>query len=307
MSGKTAVSSSGKRRAQRSDPLVDISDEEAIDKEPSGSFAWKFLLPSQIRSLSQCPTPEELEQKMGIVLKFDHHSLELREACQLDVFVISYHWAKEQGFDERQLSGFITLLHHILENVKSNMSKAGNFQYMKECFSGVGSDNPDLVPIPLYFFKLEHSKLIIKYLISTIFQHYSLYQYLYYQQQDELIIGTDMMLETCPVLNSPYPVPLEEGMPLEMYEEHLIKKESEKLTDDEETDDATADNLIGAVMDAMEASGNDVVKTVSTSELRGIIERVTKEMILPAKTELKTKIKEKEQSYLNRIGKIHVK
>ena len=81
----------------------------------------------------------------------------------------------------------------------------------------------------------------------------------------------------------------------------------QKLADDEETDDATADNLIGAVMDAVEASGNDVVKTVSTSELRGIIERVTREMILPAKTELKSKIKEKEQSYLNRIGKIQVK
>uniref|UniRef100_H2ZG11 Uncharacterized protein n=1 Tax=Ciona savignyi TaxID=51511 RepID=H2ZG11_CIOSA len=202
-------------------------DEEAIDKEPSGSFAWKILVPSQVRILSQCPTPEDLEEKMSGILSLASHALDLKEASQLDVFVVSFHWAKEQGFDERQLSGFITLLHNVLENIKSDMGKAANFQYVKECFSGVGSDNPDLVSIPLYFFKLEHAKLIIKYLISTIFQHYSLFHYLYYQQQDELIIGTDMKLESCPIGSSPYPVPLQEALPLDVYEEHFIESEPE--------------------------------------------------------------------------------
>jgi len=72
------------------------------------------------------------------------------------------------------------------------MSKAKNLLYLKECFSGVGSDSPDVVPIPLYFFKLDHAKLIMEYLMTTLFHHYSLYEYLFTQEQDELIVGADV-------------------------------------------------------------------------------------------------------------------
>jgi len=39
-----------------------LQDQEALEKEPHGSFAWKVLAPSQIRQLQQCETPEDLQE-----------------------------------------------------------------------------------------------------------------------------------------------------------------------------------------------------------------------------------------------------
>lgn len=36
-------------------------DEEMIEKEPRGSFAWKLFLPSQIRTLASTENIEDLE------------------------------------------------------------------------------------------------------------------------------------------------------------------------------------------------------------------------------------------------------
>lgn len=36
-------------------------DEETIEKEPKGSFAWKVFLPSQIKTLVSSENPEDLE------------------------------------------------------------------------------------------------------------------------------------------------------------------------------------------------------------------------------------------------------
>ena len=75
---------------------------------------------------------------------------------------------------------------------EKRMSKSANLTYLKECFSGVGVENPNVVSVPLYFFKLEDAKMIMQYLISTLFYHYSLYEFLFTQQQDELIVGSDV-------------------------------------------------------------------------------------------------------------------
>ncbi|CAK8671387.1 ciliary-associated calcium-binding coiled-coil protein 1-like isoform X2 [Clavelina lepadiformis] len=286
-----------------------MTDEEAFEKEPNGSFAWKVLVPSQVRALSQCETPHELEEKMASILEFDESKVELTQACQLDCYVIAFHWAKDKCFDERQLSGFITLVSNILNNIKEHqMSKAENITYLKECFSGVGSENPDVVSIPLYFFKLEHAKLIMQYLLTTIFQHYKLYEYLFTQQQDELIIGSDLCTEVCPEMSGPFPPPLQEAIPVETYELFAVQKDTEKLGSVDAMDEATiTEQIADSVLKAVESSESEIVKTVPTSDLRKIIENITKEMVLPAKAEIQNKIKGKEATYLARISKIQAK
>nr|CAB3227351.1 uncharacterized protein C10orf107 homolog [Phallusia mammillata] len=187
------------------------------------------------------------------------------------------------------------------------MSKSENLNYLKECFSGVGSDNPTVMPIPLYFFKLDHAKLIMEYLITTLIHHYSLYEYLYTQEQDELIIGTDLCTEVCSEMNGPFPPPLEEGMPIEIFENFHLSKTKDAQVDDEAADASFGEELTDAVLKAVEASESEAVKTVPATELRRIIEKITREMIIPAKTELRNKIKEKETGYLTRIEKIQPK
>ena len=57
---------------------------------------------------------------MGTVMEFEQHEVELKEACVLDYYVTAFHWAKERNFDERQLSGFITLVSNLLENMRGD-------------------------------------------------------------------------------------------------------------------------------------------------------------------------------------------
>ena len=76
------------------------------------------------------------------------------------------------------------------------MGKLENLQYLRECFAGVGSDTPDVVPIPLYFFKSDHGKAVLDYLINSVVKQYSLFEYIHAEEQDELIIGTDVSYST---------------------------------------------------------------------------------------------------------------
>ena len=62
-----------------------------------------------------------------------------------------------------------------------------------------------------------------------------------------------------------------------------------------------------AVLDAVQNTDSEVVKNVPASELRKIIDRVAKTMIIPAKSDIENKIKEKQAAFLARIEKIQIK
>ena len=74
------------------------------------------------------------------------------------------------------------------------MGKLENLKFLRECFSGIGSDTPDVVPIPLYFFNSDHGKAVLDYLINSVIKQYSLFEYIHAEEQDELIVGTDVRL-----------------------------------------------------------------------------------------------------------------
>ncbi|XP_039265377.1 ciliary-associated calcium-binding coiled-coil protein 1-like isoform X2 [Styela clava] len=307
MSRRTTKMTSARR--SRSKKKEKTEDEEMLEKEPKGSFAWKLFLPSQIKTLITCDSPEDLEEKMGIALNFDQYEVDLREGAQVDYFVTAFHWAKEKAFDDRQLGGFMALLSSILDNLKeNNMPKTENIKFLKDSFLGVGLDNPEQIPISLYFFTLEQAKDVMEYLLTTFFQHYDLYDFLFKNEQDELIIGSDLTAEVCPEDVGPLPPPLEEAMLFETFEKFVLEKTPETEEEvAEKADAAITDELTDAVLKAVEASPDDAVKNVSPEELRKVIEKVTNELILPTKKELREKIKEKETTYLAKIGKVQPK
>lgn len=117
---------------------------------------------------------------MASTLNFDQYDVDLREGAQVDYYVAAFHWAQQKSFDERQLGGFMGLLSTLLDNLKDNsVSKVENIKYLKDCFIGVGLDNPEQFPISLYFYTLEQAKDVMEYLLTTFFQHYELYEYLF--------------------------------------------------------------------------------------------------------------------------------
>lgn len=279
-------------------------DDEIINKEPSGSFAWKVLPPSQIKLLLQCKTPKDVEVKMAEALGYSNYEVDLKQACLLDTFVISFHWAKQQGFDERQLGGFITLLSNMLKNIQDErMGKLENLKYLRECFSGVGSDTPDVVPIPLYFFKSDHGKAVLDYLINSVIKQYSLFEYIHAEEQDELIIGTDLLVEVCPE-TLPYPAPLEEGLPASTFDDVSMYQKEKEERELAAKEASLTEQFTDAILNEVEASDSEAVKTIPTVEIRKLIEKFTKEMILPAQIDIENKIKDKESVYMSKIAKL---
>lgn len=61
------------------------------------------------------------------------------------------------------------------------------------------------------------------------------------------------------------------------------------------------------VVEALQSTNADAVAAIPANDLRKIIERIAKEMIIPVKTDFQNKIKNKETAFLERINKIQVK
>ena len=51
-------------------------------------------------------------------MKLNNSEIDLGEAILLDYYVTGFWWAKEQGFTTQQISGFFSILHLLLENIK---------------------------------------------------------------------------------------------------------------------------------------------------------------------------------------------
>lgn len=100
---------------------------------------------------------------------------------------------------------------------------------------------------------------MLRYLQSSLFQHYSLYEYLFSQEQQEEIISQKLVINTPPDVTTLCPPPLEEAVSIDFYqrcisppspeEEQEEVEEQEQSSEGEHTSDAerrmnvTADNL----------------------------------------------------------------
>ena len=57
-------------------------------------------------------------RKAAEILQITKHSTDLKDGSTLDFYVAGLWWAKEQGYNLEQMSGFFTVLHTLLGNVK---------------------------------------------------------------------------------------------------------------------------------------------------------------------------------------------
>ncbi len=113
--------------------------------------------------------------------------------------------AREEGLSDVQVSAFITILHTLLDNLKSKcflshthtlqtfllgkqLSLEENILAFKEMVAAVGNPPSPVVPNPLKCFTMETGLFTLRYLKSSLFQHYSLFHYLLSEEQEEEII-----------------------------------------------------------------------------------------------------------------------
>ncbi|XP_077992718.1 ciliary-associated calcium-binding coiled-coil protein 1-like isoform X2 [Glandiceps talaboti] len=282
-----------------------LSDDEARAQEREGSLAWKILSNAQMQTLQDL-TVEDLEKKMAEILKLTNHPVDLNEGVLLDFYVSSFWWAKEQNFSVQQISGFITVLNTLLENIKDKkMSLVDNLKEFKKMLIGIGNENSEFSG-GLDFFDISQAKTLTDYLQQTFFQHYKLYEFLFHQEREEQIVCRELVIEVLPKADLPYPPPLDEGIDEDIYNSQIATPVTSPEVDGEETvENEAKEDEKGVSAGDTETPAVDPLEGVTAEDVKRIMDEVARDMLGDLQVDVGKKLKERESEIIARINKIH--
>ncbi|KFV71583.1 Uncharacterized protein C10orf107, partial [Dryobates pubescens] len=129
--------------------------------------------------------------KLEEFLNFKQLKTSFKQAVLLDYYTAGFCWAKEMNFSLVQLSGFMDLLHFLLENLSDrHMTLVENVKELGKAMAGIGGTDSEGSGY-LNFFSIEQAKSIVDYLAVSLFKHYKLYEYLFHSHREELVMSNE--------------------------------------------------------------------------------------------------------------------
>ncbi|NWV15750.1 CBCO1 protein, partial [Ptilonorhynchus violaceus] len=129
--------------------------------------------------------------KLEEFLNFTQLKTSFKEAVLLDYYTAGFWWAKEMNFSLIQLSGFMDLLNFALENLSDkHLTLGDNLKELERAMAGMGETDSEGGG-DLNFFSIEQAKAIIDYLVTSLFKHYKLYEYLFHSRREEPVISNE--------------------------------------------------------------------------------------------------------------------
>ncbi|XP_033004803.1 ciliary-associated calcium-binding coiled-coil protein 1 isoform X2 [Lacerta agilis] len=272
-----------------------MEDEDAVKEEEA--MAWKLLSLTQINIL--------LEQDIAGVQKYLEMFLNMREpltslkqAALLDYYVSGFWWAKALEFTPVQLGGLLTLLNMLMNNIETrHMTLEDNIQELRNAMAGIGRRNSEKSG-GFEFFTVDQAKAIINYLKISIFQHYSLYEFLFYTPREEIVLGDENVVELVKPADIPFPAPLEEGLAYNIYSKFIVQTPGEE--------DATKE-VEGGVPLEEEAVAETVVDPLTgytVEDVQMVLGQITGEMLSGIQTEINERLQTQQEAYSARIDKL---
>lgn len=285
------MSKSSKPKSRSAKKGEATQEEAQVEKgEPEiPQLAWKLFKESDLKDLLMQPI-EEVEKKFGTVLILPDYEYSLTDAALIDFFVSGYWFARAQKFNLEQTSAFLTLLHTYLDNLKTRkLTLCDNIKELKQTLSNVGASNVT----SLRCFDTEQAILSGEYITKTLFQHYRAFEYLLSDQQKEEHIS-DVLQVYSPPNGLLVPLPLEESIPLEFYENWMTSKPKLEPS-------ALQCTMLPEVKDDL---GGEIAKEVDLNELQHLMSDMAQQMLGAYQTNVAQKLKQKEEMLLNRISKL---
>ncbi|KAG8552504.1 hypothetical protein GDO81_004552 [Engystomops pustulosus] len=188
-----------------------------------------FLSPSQINSLLEIQDLDDIQRLMEGFLNVQDPETDLKEAVLADYYVSGFCWGKDKNFTLEQLRGLMGLLHLLMENVQvKRMPLDENVLQLARALTGIGhsvlKDKGRLT-----FFNVDQAKDIIDYFKISLFQHYKLYECMFTVPRDQMVIGEEQIVEIPQPAEAPFPVPLEEGIPYDVYAKFLLPPDPKEV------------------------------------------------------------------------------
>ncbi|XP_076413166.1 ciliary-associated calcium-binding coiled-coil protein 1 isoform X3 [Peromyscus maniculatus bairdii] len=237
---------------------------------------------------------------MSVFLNFKNLQTCLRDAILLDYYVSGFFWAKGMDFSIDQYSKFMTLLDMLLHNLQTlHMSLEDSIKWLGEVMAEIGPNRSRKNEEP-HVFDVKEANAITDYLKISLFQHYRLYEFMFYSTREEIVIGTEQTIEVVKPADYPFPAPLEEGISLDIYSAFIDRSptpESEQKVPDQEqspqepqpeTETAEVDPLVGFTID----------------DVKSALARVTDEVLLNIQKEINEKLQVQEEAFSARIEKL---
>ncbi|KAF6107765.1 ciliary associated calcium binding coiled-coil 1 [Phyllostomus discolor] len=193
------------------------SEKDAADfQEHEEILSPDFLSVAQITEM-QAEDIDGVQKKLAMFLNFKNLQTCFKEAILLDYYVSGFLWAKGMDFSIIQYSKFMTLLDMLLHNLRTlHMSLEDSLKWLGEVMAEIGPSNLQKNE-KWSIFDTKQANAIIDYLKISLFQHYKLYEFLFYSTREEIVIGTEQMIETVKPSGGLFPNPLEEGISFDIY------------------------------------------------------------------------------------------
>ncbi|XP_031202949.1 ciliary-associated calcium-binding coiled-coil protein 1 isoform X2 [Mastomys coucha] len=237
---------------------------------------------------------------MGAFLNFKDIQTCLRDAILLDYYVSGFCWAKEMNFSIGQYSKFMTLLDMLLHNLQTlHMSLEDSIKWLGEVMAEIGP-NHSRRNEKFHVFDVNEANAIIDYLKISLFQHYRLYEFLFYSTREEIVIGTEQTIEVVKPADYPFPAPLEEGMPLDMYSAFVeplptLDTEQKGLDQEQGPQETPLESEMGE---------EDPLGGFTIDDVKSALARVTDEVLMSIQKEINEKLQIQEEAFNARIEKL---
>ncbi|XP_055963927.1 ciliary-associated calcium-binding coiled-coil protein 1 isoform X1 [Sorex fumeus] len=199
-----------------------------------------------------------------------------------------------------QYSRFMTLLHMLLHNLSTlQMSLEDNIKWVGEVMAEIGPSHQQKDE-EWNIFDVKQANAIIDYLKISLFQHYKLYEFLFYSTRDEIVIGTEQVIEVVKSSGFPYPDPLEEGISFDIYSTFIepqptLDKEIESLDQKQQ--------LAQSQLEA-DTSEKDLLADFTIEDIKSLLGQVTDDILIDIKNEINEKLQIQEEAFHARIEKL---
>ncbi|XP_042097125.1 ciliary-associated calcium-binding coiled-coil protein 1 isoform X4 [Ovis aries] len=165
------------------------SEKDAEFQEHEKILSPDFLSVAQITEIL-AEDVDGVQQKLEKFLNFKNLQTCLKEASLLDYYVSGFLWARGMDFSVIQYSKFMTLLDMLLHNLRTlHMSLEDSIKWLGEVMAEIGPSHKNE---KWNIFDVKQANAIVDYLKISLFQHYKLYEFLFFSAREEIVIGTEV-------------------------------------------------------------------------------------------------------------------